>query len=227
MPSRKRLVIETIAITFLSIITIALFTSGTLSQLQQNDYAIFVAIAAGQLTGLGLLGTAYLNMIYDDPFSRIKFNFKKEHILIIIGVTILVLLFNATSQAISTAANIETAQNNIQPYLQNQQNVILFSIISLVIVGPLEEYFYRGILQERLKEGFKPIYAIILTSVLFSVTHIGSMTGTDPSGFILYLITLFLGAMVLGYSYERTENLAIPILAHGLYNGLLALTLLA
>lgn len=226
MKEKLRITGESIIMGFISILLISLFTSGTLTYLQEIKFGVFISIAIGQGIGLGLLGTIYLNAIYKEPFKKIKFNFERKHLVYIAGIVLVVILFNVGSQAISSYIDIQTAENTIQQYLNSTENIIVFFIISLIVVGPLEEYFYRGIMQERFKDAFEPLHAIILTSLLFSVTHLGSMVGSDPEGYIIYLISLFAGAMIFGYSYEKTDNLAIPMLAHGLYNGVLAISLL-
>lgn len=226
MNNKLRITGECLLLAITSLISISIFSYATQQILGESQYTIFLAISIGQLLGLGALGTAYTYTIYENPLQKIQFNFNKKHILYIIGVTILVLLYNLGSNYISNILEIQTAQNTIQPYLQSQETILVFIAVSLLIVGPLEEYFYRGILQERFKDYFTPIHSILLTSLIFSVTHITSMIGSDPSGYILYLITLFLGAITFGYSYEKTENLAVPMIAHGLYNGILAFSLL-
>jgi membrane protease YdiL (CAAX protease family) len=226
MKSKLKITGEIVVLSFVSTLLIGIFTSGTLSQLENTQFGIFIAIAIGQLVGLGLLGTLYLDITYDNRFKKIHFNFKKKHILYIAGIILLVLLTNFSSQLLSEYINIQSAENNIAPYLETQENVIAFFIVSVIIVGPLEEYFYRGILQERLKDTFTSMISIFLTSIVFAITHLGSMNGSEPVGYLLYLATLFLGAAIFGYSYEETQNLAIPMLAHGLYNGILAVSLL-
>jgi membrane protease YdiL (CAAX protease family) len=36
----------------------------------------------------------------------------------------------------------------------------------------------------------------------------------------------FVGGIILGYSYEKTESLFVPMISHGAYNAFLGLTML-
>lgn len=91
--------------------------------------------------------------------------------------------------------------------------------VSILIVGPAEELLFRGIIQGGLRRSFGPIPAILLASVLFGVLHAGVQG--SPSEQVAYMgITVLLGA-ILGVLYERTENVLVPGLAHGVYNGII------
>lgn len=86
-------------------------------------------------------------------------------------------------------------------------------ILNLTVVAGFaaisEELFFRGALQQFLKEKFKKGHvAVWLTAVVFSLVHFQ---------FYGFLPRLFLGA-VLGYLFLYTENLWTPILFHFLNN---------
>ncbi len=83
----------------------------------------------------------------------------------------------------------------------------------VVIAGPIiEEVMYRGLLQEAMRRaGASPWQAILLTSVLFALAHVGVVEAHA-------LLGLFVLGLGLGWSYERTGRLWAPIVMHMLFN---------
>lgn len=199
----------------------------TRTPLQETiPHGIFLSLALSQLIGIALIGTLYLKLIYpDNPFKKIKFKNNPKNPQYTLALAITILIISTAITYIATNLGIPIAENTIQQYLNNTTGIIIFVILSMTIVGPTEEYFYRGIIQQRLKDQYTPTQAILLTSIIFSLIHAGSMTG-EPKGQLIYFITIFIGALLFGYGYEKTQNLAVPIIAHGIYNAILALSLL-
>ncbi len=118
-------------------------------------------------------------------------------------------------------ATITALQTHPSPGLK--VGLIFFAAIAAPL---LEEIFFRGLLQTTLLEegwGFltppkpNPLYhatparrwvAILLTSVLFAAVH-----GSPEQAAVLFVLSL-----ALGYSYERTNNLWVPITFHATFN---------
>lgn len=94
----------------------------------------------------------------------------------------------------------------------------------LVFIGPIEELLFRGVVQGRLREAFGPVLAIAITSIGFALGHVPNyyLAGTDllSMGLVLSLLSITIGAAILGAIYERTANLTVVALAHGLFNAL-------
>ena len=92
-------------------------------------------------------------------------------------------------------------------------------VVQIVFVGPAEELLVRGVVQGGLRRSFGPAPAILIASVLFGLLHFG-VGGTLPERLAYVGIVTILGAL-LGILYERTGNIVIPALAHGLYNAII------
>lgn len=72
-----------------------------------------------------------------------------------------------------------------------------------------EEIFFRGALQNLLERWWrKPLLAILITSLLFSLIHVS---------YYLFLSRALLG-FVLGLMYQRSKNLWVNVVAHFLNN---------
>lgn len=105
---------------------------------------------------------------------------------------------------------------------------LLLALIPVVILftGPFEELLYRGVIQNRFAEAVGPRAAVVLASAIFAAAHApayGFLPGanTPNPGLFASLGLVFVVSLGLGALYERTRNLTVVALAHGLYNALL------
>jgi uncharacterized protein len=114
-------------------------------------------------------------------------------------------LENLYSEQAAALSNL----NNIKEYI-----VALF--IMAFFPAMFEEVFFRGAVQNLLVRWWKtPIFAIIVTSLLFSLIH---------SSIYLFLSRAVLG-FALGYMFYITKNIWVNIIAHFINNAI-ALTML-
>jgi uncharacterized protein len=112
----------------------------------------------------------------------------------------------------NTYSALTTALSNLTSF--PEFFVALF--IMALLPAMFEEMFFRGVLQNLLVRWWqKPILAIIVTSILFSLVH---------SSIYLFLSRAFLG-FILGYMFYKTKNIWVNIAAHFI-NNTLALTAL-
>jgi membrane protease YdiL (CAAX protease family) len=88
-------------------------------------------------------------------------------------------------------------------------------IVTACVLAPLgEEVLFRGLLQSMLRRYLRsPWWAIVVTSLLFALIHIGADIKSLPALFAL--------SLVLGYSYERTGRLYSPIMIHMIFNAVM------
>ncbi|WP_436924306.1 CPBP family intramembrane glutamic endopeptidase [Halosimplex amylolyticum] len=89
--------------------------------------------------------------------------------------------------------------------------------LSVVLVAPAEEFLFRGVVQGTLREAFGPVAAVAGASLLFGSLHLANYTGAASAVVAGALLIATTGA-VLGAVYELTDNLAVPIAAHAVYN---------
>lgn len=116
---------------------------------------------------------------------------------------------------------LEPGQNQIQGVVAENPDLIpVLIVLTIVLIGPGEELLFRGIVQGSLRERFGPAVAITLASIIFAAAHVGSLTGSLGSR-IVTIGVLLVPALVFGTAYERTNNLVVPALIHGLYNATL------
>ena len=94
----------------------------------------------------------------------------------------------------------------------------------IVLIGPfLEEVFFRGYVQRALSQRLGVWWGIILSAIIFAAPHALAIT----TGFLGLLVPVFLGGVILGYVYYRTQNLWSAVLAHVINNGVAFIGLVA
>ena len=89
-------------------------------------------------------------------------------------------------------------------------------LVFVIVIG--EEMFWRGYVQQKLKMYTQPIYAVFVTSLLFSLSLAISRFA---AGAIAALVT----SMILGILYEWKKSLPLIIIAHETFVILLFLVL--
>jgi membrane protease YdiL (CAAX protease family) len=134
-----------------------------------------------------------------------------------IGAFVLALVAIAVATSVFTTepATNEGAQAAVE------SGILLWMIpASLLLIGPGEELLFRGIIQGSLRRRFSAGGAIVLATAMFAPAHIVSLSGSLQAAAITISI-LSLPSLVFGFVYERTRNIAVPALCHGLYNATL------
>ena len=89
-------------------------------------------------------------------------------------------------------------------------------LVFVIVIG--EEMFWRGYVQQKLKTFTRPIYAVFVTSLLFSLS-------LAISGFAAGAIAAFVTGIILGALYEWKKSLPLIIIAHETFVILLFLVL--
>lgn len=121
--------------------------------------------------------------------------------------------------AIVAALGLDAAENvAISQGMDNPTFFLYLIPIAVLLVGPGEELLFRGVVQGHLKRAYGPIPAIVGASVLFGAVHVVALTG---SGAVVYIAVASALGVVLGITYERSGNVVVPAVIHGLWNAML------
>lgn len=87
---------------------------------------------------------------------------------------------------------------------------LLIAFVALVIVAPIsEELVYRGFVFQGLSNRFHPIWAALVSSILFGLVH----------GQLNVFIDTFILGMVLCWLFVKTKSIWPPIILHAIKNG--------
>jgi membrane protease YdiL (CAAX protease family) len=91
-------------------------------------------------------------------------------------------------------------------------------IVLLVSTGLAEELLFRGIIQSNAQKVFRPLFAILITALIFTTMHMGWMSLVD-------YIFVFCVAVIYGYIFYKTNNILGITLNHGISNTILFIIL--
>ena len=104
-------------------------------------------------------------------------------------------------QGISPNDNYATSNNNI---------ALIYNLISTLLVAPIiEELFYRKFLLDKLSKKNKPILAIVVSSICFSIMHIETPNNLIPT---------FISGITLRIIYLKTKKIGYCIMLHFIVN---------
>jgi len=88
---------------------------------------------------------------------------------------------------------------------------ILLAFVAVVVAPLIEETIFRGLFQTTIRSYLgRPWLAIIVTSALFASVHEN----------LTHWPALFVLALGMGYSYEKSGSLWRPIFMHAIFNGM-------
>ncbi|MFD1512360.1 CPBP family intramembrane glutamic endopeptidase [Halomarina rubra] len=190
--------------------------------------SVGLSLVSLQGVGLAVVGVLYLRYSgYGLSFVGFRFPTLRDVAWTVGGfVAMVAVLLAAASvlQAISSALGVETAENSIVQ-TASEDPTVLFLLIpaAFLIIGPSEELLFRGIIQGRLREVFGPLAGILIASTIFGFAHLTAFAATAGSiaSVLIPIGGLTAVSLVLGYTYEKTDNLVVPALIHGAYDALL------
>ncbi len=129
---------------------------------------------------------------------------------LVIALSVVVQFLGVTTGSNSTA----------EAGMENPEIFLVLIPASFLVIGPMEELLFRGVVQGRLRETFTPAPAIAVSAALFAAVHVMALTGSLTAR-INTIIILFFPSLVFGALYEYTDNLVVPALVHALYDATL------
>lgn len=179
---------------------------------------VFAATSILQYVGFMAVVEGYRRYTDTDGLVRLEMPSVRDlgwTVLGIIGLFVSVALLSV----VITALGVEQAQNTI--VTQGREDPTLFLVmvpVALLFIGPGEELVFRGVVQGLLRRAYGTAPAILLASVLFGIAHYAALAG---SGKLTYIVVTILLGLILGVVYERTENILVPSVVHGVYNAIL------
>lgn len=95
--------------------------------------------------------------------------------------------------------------------------------VSLLVIGPAEEFLFRGVIQGRLAETFDAGAAIGIGGAVFALFHVYPVALLSPPPAALVHMAAYYTLMggIFGLVYHRTDTLVGPALVHGVFNAAL------
>jgi len=102
----------------------------------------------------------------------------------------------------------QQATTNVQQFLAQFSPQSLFEYVVLIlIIAVAEELYWRGFVQQYLKQFLRTSFAIAGASFAFAIPLL-------LNGFYMPSIAAFFSGIVIGFIYERTKSMPVIILIH-------------
>jgi len=171
--------------------------------------------SAFQFVGFGVAGIGFLAVTDQLDLVPVRRPTRGDLKWLAIGFAALLALYFSSS-AILSALGRQGADSLIAEQGSGQPIYYLYLIpVTVLLVGPTEELVFRGIVQGLFRRAYGTRVAIIAASGIFAAVHLSSYSGDGL--FVTLGMILVLGG-TLGVVYEKSENLVVPAVVHGLFN---------
>ncbi len=132
-------------------------------------------------------------------------------LLWIIPTMLILGAFNLGLITLLKASGVSLDAQPITHALKDVSNpsLLALSALALAVGAPLmEEIVFRGVLYSNARRWFPKWYALAASSIFFAVVH---------ANLLSFIPLAALGA-VFAEVYDRTRNLAVPVIMHGCFN---------
>ena len=100
------------------------------------------------------------------------------------------------------------------------ENLTLMALGTIVLVPPVEECLFRGLIFRNLLDKY-PKMAYLVSTVAFAAIHLMSyLTVYSPKHLLLAFLQYVPAGICLGWAYRRSGTIFAPILIHSLVNAM-------
>lgn len=177
---------------------------------------------ANALQFVGFIAVGWLYLRWRDP-DRSLFELSAPSLRdlgwVVAGIVGLFVALNVLGTALQQLG-IEAAANEAITQGERQPVYLLYLVpVTLLFVAPAEEFIFRGLVQGLFRRAYGVLPAVVIASALFGVSHYIALGGEGSK--LAYLAVAAMLGVILGLLHERTENLLVPILVHGVYNAVI------
>jgi membrane protease YdiL (CAAX protease family) len=186
---------------------------------------LVVGTAIGQYVGFGGLALGYLRrrgFTWEQvrSYVGVRIPSLREIGVVVAGYLAIVVLLVIVA-GIASMFLPEPAENEATGVAADNPGIVPGMVLMMfLVVGPMEELLFRGIVQNRIRERLDAIPAIVIASAIFATVHVVALAG-DPSGMLVTVFILFFPATVFGAVYEYTGNVVVPALLHAIHNSVI------
>lgn len=86
--------------------------------------------------------------------------------------------------------------------------LVIAAVLSLVLVGPIEEFFFRGVIQGRFRETLGPVSSVGVAGAAFALFHVHPVVLLSlPPIIITHMATYYtVMGVIFGWVYHRTRS---------------------
>ena len=200
-------------------IAVLIFSAFGIDPLSEGASWELVAVNSVAFVGFAVFGLGYIRWRDDHSLFNIQLPGVRDIGWTIVGLLGLFILVSISSY-ILTQLGVQSAQNAvIEDGRNNPQVFLYYMVMTILFVGPAEEFLFRGLIQGLFRRAYGVIPGVAVSAVAFGGVHYIALTGGGSR--LSYIAVAAVLGVVLGILYEKTKNLTVPILVHGIYNAIL------
>mgnify|MGYP005748382459 FL=1 len=104
---------------------------------------------------------------------------------------------------------------------ESWSHYLVMALSNLLVVAVVEEFVFRGFFQNQFEKVLPKWQSLALASILFALMHLPiAIIVYDLEGlWLIYSLIEWIGfGMIIGYAYQISRNIWVPIFWHGLHN---------
>jgi len=168
---------------------------------------------------LGFVAAGYVFSKADD-FAGIRLSWRapdRSGWALVVAGTVATVALNRVAFALGAQLGIDPVATVTAPEGLTATGLLVVSPVFVLVVGPAEEYLFRGLIQGYLDRSFSTVGAIGWAAALFALVHVPNLLTAPAAAPVSLPVWLTLG-LVLGWLYERSGTLIVPALVHGFYD---------
>jgi membrane protease YdiL (CAAX protease family) len=176
----------------------------------------------------GMLGTAVVaSRRYGSSSLRRDYGLDFRRIDVLWGLLAFGSALVVSEVVLAAFSGTKLAGTNEQIITQQEGHKAGLVVVALVVaIGApfFEELFFRGYLRSALQPSLGPHLAVLVQAVFFGLAHVGEAKGL---GNVSVGVAMTCVGVVLGYTARLTRRLGAGMLAHGLFNLLAVVVVVA
>jgi membrane protease YdiL (CAAX protease family) len=166
-----------------------------------------------------LYGTTIIRRFFNKSYSAFKLGLGLFGAFTVLGIFLAVLIIIVLVAINPSTVNLLEQPN---PELNVSPNLAWIMVgVSMLVVGPAEEYIFRGFVFGRLVDIFKDRRWLILalvSSILFAVAHLYYAEVYEVASLVQFTELVTFGMAMASTYYLSGGNLFAPALIHGAYD---------
>ena len=163
------------------------------------------------MTCSGLILTTYSLICYPGLLKQIRMGWSD----IALGVGLAAALWGVFwigDKLSSLMFDFARPQVNLIYGMKEGENPVILTLLMLFIIGPAEEIFWRGFVQNKFSKHWNPNVGFIVTTLIYGLVHVSKFN------FMLIMAALVAG-FIWGLAYRFfPERLGAIILSHALWD---------
>ncbi|MXR21382.1 CPBP family intramembrane glutamic endopeptidase, partial [Halobacterium bonnevillei] len=217
---------------------------------RERSLAVAVAVSVGALLFGSLLSGVALGFLPSDPLLTVPTNTavasvgyaiagvafvrwydggidvsrpsKRDAVVAGVGVVAILALHYAMVGVVVFFDLPQTSHGLVETAREHPGILPPLVLLSFLAIGPGEELLARNGVQKYLYGAYSRRGAVVAGCLVFTGAHLLAYAGSGatPGAVLVTLARLFVVSLVLGVTYERTDDLFAPVFVHGAYDAI-------